>query len=164
MKLSLCEGFFKNQRGNHSLVVGIDVRCASWPGQSNWWCGDQAAFRSIWIYQTMAVYHNPNHAASGASPELRTLFYKMAHLLNSCIVPVFVFDGRKRPSVKRNRVVRSGTHWLKQDLCELINAFGFYSHQVSHDALSVCNEVSSVCTGPWGGRSRTCTSEPYRSH
>ena len=138
MKHSLSEGFFKNQRENHSLVVGIDVRCV-YSGLSNCWCSNQAACCSIWIYQTIAVYHNPDHVSSGANPELRTLFYKLAHLLNSCIVPVFVFDGPGRPRIKRNRFVRQGRHWLMDDLCELIDAFGFYSHQVSNDVtFSVC--------------------------
>jgi hypothetical protein len=36
-----------------------------------------------------------------------------------------------------NQLVRQGAHWLMQDLHELIDAFGFYSHQVSNDALLV---------------------------
>jgi Holliday junction resolvase YEN1 len=88
---------------------------------------------SIWLYQTIAVYHNPHHVSSGANPELRTLFYKLAHLLKSCVVPVFVFDGPGRPAIKRNRLVRQNAHWLTEDLREMIDAFGFYSHQVSDD-------------------------------
>jgi hypothetical protein len=103
------------------------------------------AYYSIWIYQTIAVYHNPHHVSSGANPELRTLFYKMAHLLNSCIVPVFVFDGPRRPAIKRNRRVRQGAHWLMQDLCELIDAFGFYSHQVSDGVHFQCAMSDFSC-------------------
>jgi Holliday junction resolvase YEN1 len=72
----------------------------------------------------------PRHAQAGRNPELHTLFYKLAWLLNSTAVPVFVFDGAGRPSMKRGRHVRQAEHWLVEDFQKLINAFGFFSHQV----------------------------------
>jgi hypothetical protein len=164
MQLSLHDGLLENRHGNHSLVVGIDVRCVQQCPPSKI-CSAQAAHCSIWLYQTVALYHNPRHVSSGANPEMRTLFYKFAHLLNSCIVPMFVFDGPARPPVKRSRLVRPGAHWLTDDLRELIDAFGFYSHQVSGLCFSLLDKQSlAICTVPWRGRSRARSTELHWGH
>ena len=134
-QFAFSEGFLKNPRENHTLVVGVDVRCVSLTIARS----SCSRICSIWIYQSISVYHNPNHVSSGQNPEIRTLFYKLARLLGTCTVPVFVFDGACRPSSKRGHLVRSFPHWLTDDLQALIDAFGFYSHQVrySHFLLPV---------------------------
>lgn len=85
---------------------------------------------SIWMGQAEAVFFHPGHATAGQNPELRTLFFKLAKLLNTCILPIFVFDGPLRPAVKRGQNVVPIAHWLTNDFKELIDAFGFYSHEV----------------------------------
>ncbi|KAM6491164.1 PIN domain-like protein, partial [Amanita muscaria] len=84
---------------------------------------------SIWIRQSQAIFFKPAHATAGENPELRTLFFKLSWLLSACILPIFVFDGPLRPSVKRGKNVVATPHWLTEDFQQLINAFGFYSHQ-----------------------------------
>ena len=126
-QLALREGFIKNPRQNHTLLVGVDVRCVA-QKTARFLC---SCLRSIWIYQSSAVFHNSSHVSLGQNPEIRTLFYKLARLLGTCAVPVFVFDGECRPSTKRGHLVRTFPYWITDDLRRLIDAFGFYSHQVS---------------------------------
>ncbi|KAK2464530.1 hypothetical protein APHAL10511_003509, partial [Amanita phalloides] len=126
MELTLREGFIKNSRGNHTVIYGIDI---------------------IWMHETQAAFHKPMHAQSGRNPELRTLFFKLARMLNSCAVPVFVFDGPGRPLMKRGRHVMEMPHWLKADFERLINAFGFYSHQAPGEAeaeLAYLNHIGVI--------------------
>ena len=66
----------------------------------------------------------------GENPELRTLFHRLARLLQMCIIPVFVFDGPDRPHRKREKKVSTKPHWLTSRFKEFIEAFGFYSHMV----------------------------------
>ena len=67
----------------------------------------------------------------GENPELRLLFYRLSNLLKIAVIPVFVFDGSGRPSVKRGKRVPTLPHWMTKRFEEFINAFGFYSHTVS---------------------------------
>jgi Holliday junction resolvase YEN1 len=80
--------------------------------------------------QAEAVFFHLGHATAGQNPELRMLFFKLAKLLNTCILPIFVFDGPLRPAVKHGLNVVPITHWLTNDFKELIDAFGFYLHEV----------------------------------
>ena len=76
-------------------------------------------------------------STAGENPALRALFYKLARLLNTCILPVFVFDGPWRPSVKRGKKVLTTLNWTAGDFKQLIEAFGFCSHQVCIEARTV---------------------------
>jgi len=66
----------------------------------------------------------------GENPELRTLFYRLANLLQMCLIPIFVFDGAGRPRSKRGHTVSGQAHWITERFASFIEAFGFYSHLV----------------------------------
>ncbi|KAF7323516.1 PIN domain-like protein [Mycena kentingensis (nom. inval.)] len=83
----------------------------------------------IWIVKTQAAFHKPHHSQNGESPELRTLFYKLAAFQKSGAIAVFVFDGPNKAKVKRGKTVRSKPHWLVSSFQDLIKAFGYYHHQ-----------------------------------
>ncbi|ORY25720.1 hypothetical protein BCR39DRAFT_543072 [Naematelia encephala] len=53
---------------------------------------------SIWIFHAQVPMQ-------GENPFLRTIFYKVAALLQQPVLPVFVFDGPRKPSQKRNQAV-----------------------------------------------------------
>lgn len=72
-------------------------------------------------------YH---HAGAGQNPELRTLFYRLAAILAMPLHAIFVFDGPKRPRMKRGKQVRGKSHWLTRRFCDLLDAFGFRWHDV----------------------------------
>ncbi|BEI85866.1 hypothetical protein CcaverHIS002_0601530 [Cutaneotrichosporon cavernicola] len=75
------DAFLANKNGLRALTIGVDA--------------------SIWIFHAQT---NRN----GANAFLRTIFYKIAALLQHPVLPVFVFDGPKKPSMKRgHRVMRS---------------------------------------------------------
>lgn len=84
------------------------------------------------MQQSLHIFHTASHLTAGENPELRTLFYKLARLLDTCVLPIFVFDGPFRPSVKRGRNVVTAEPWLTNGFKELIKAFGFHWHQVSY--------------------------------
>ncbi|KIL56120.1 hypothetical protein M378DRAFT_89828, partial [Amanita muscaria Koide BX008] len=99
---------------------------------------------SIWICQSQAIFYKPAHATAGANPELRTLFFKLSWLLSACILPIFVFDGPLRPSVKRGKNVVATPHWLTEDFQQLINGFGFYSHQAPGEAEAELAQLNAA--------------------
>ena len=103
------------------------------------------------MYETQAVFYKPTHLQAGQNPELKTLFFKLAQMLNSCAVPIFVFDGPDQPLVKRDHEVRVMPPWLKMDFERLIDAFGFFSHQV-REFFSVhagLLDVKPMAIGTW---------------
>ena len=112
-------------------------------------------FDSVWFGQCQATFRY-NHAQSGAHPELRTIFYRLCHLLQLPVSILFVFDGSGRPSTKRNKQVRSREHWLTNDTRDLLDAFGYSWYTVSCDPLQVSQLPTEllvvVITGPWRSR------------
>ena len=96
--LSVQDGFEANPDGKRGFRVGIDA--------------------SIWFYH--AAY-----GREGENPELRTLFFKCTRLMSAPFLPLFVFDGPKRPEVKRGKRISGKNHWMIQGMQEIINAFGF---------------------------------------
>ncbi|KAL6308878.1 PIN domain-like protein, partial [Sparassis latifolia] len=96
--LAVTDGFEANPEGYRGFRVGIDA--------------------SIWFFH--AAY-----GKEGENPELRTLFFKCTRLMSAPFLPVFVFDGPKRPEIKRGKHISGNNHWLIQGMQEIINAFGF---------------------------------------
>ncbi|KDQ54498.1 hypothetical protein JAAARDRAFT_196419 [Jaapia argillacea MUCL 33604] len=96
--LAVVDGFEANQNGHRAFRVGIDA--------------------SIWFFH--AAY-----GKEGENPELRTLFFRCSRLMSMPFLPLFVFDGPKRPSVKRGKRVSGNNHWLTTGMKNIINAFGF---------------------------------------
>lgn len=101
--LAIVDGFERNAEGDRGLRIGIDA--------------------SIWFYH--AAY-----GREGENPELRTLFFRCSRLLSIPLLPLFVFDGPKRPSVKRNKKISGKAHWLTDGMKNIIEAFGFEWHVV----------------------------------
>ncbi|EPQ53590.1 hypothetical protein GLOTRDRAFT_63186 [Gloeophyllum trabeum ATCC 11539] len=97
-EISVVEGFEANVGGHRGFRIGIDA--------------------SIWFFH--AAY-----GREGENPELRTLFFRCCRLMNMPFLPLFVFDGPKRPSVKRGKRVSGNAHWLTTGMKNIIEAFGF---------------------------------------
>jgi Holliday junction resolvase YEN1 len=100
---------------------------------------------SIWIGQAQAIFNSRElRAQAGENPELRVLYFRLARLLKLPVTAVFVFDGPKRPAVKRGKQVRPKPHWLTHGLEALVTAFGFHSHQVIY-CFSLSLAVANLC-------------------
>ena len=97
-ELALTEGYIANPGGRRGFRIGIDA--------------------SIWFFH--AAY-----GREGENPELRTLFFRCCRLLQTPLLPLFVFDGPKRPAIKRGKRVGGNAHWLTTGMKNIIQAFGF---------------------------------------
>lgn len=92
------DGFVANPEGKRGFRIGIDA--------------------SIWFFH--AAY-----GREGENPELRTLFFRCCRLLQMPLLPLFVFDGPKRPSIKRGKRIGGNAHWMTTGMKNIIQAFGF---------------------------------------
>jgi hypothetical protein len=82
---------------------------------------------SIWIFHAQIPVH-------GENPFVRTIFYKIATLLQHPVLPVFVFDGPNKPGRKRNERVAGqfGTYdWRSRRFKELLDVCGLEWWNVS---------------------------------
>ncbi|KAK7470333.1 hypothetical protein VKT23_001762 [Stygiomarasmius scandens] len=73
---------------------------------------------SIWFFHA-------EYGKEGENPELRTLFFRCAQLMNHGFLPLFVFDGPKRPDFKRGKRINKSAHKLVTGMQAIIEAFGF---------------------------------------
>ena len=96
--LAVEDGFKANPDGKRGFRVGIDA--------------------SIWFYHA-------KYGREGENPELRPLFFRCTRLMEKPLLPLFVFDGPKRPEIKRGKRISGKNHWMIQGMQEIINAFGF---------------------------------------
>lgn len=102
--LAVVDGFQQNPHKRRGLRIGIDA--------------------SIWFYHA-------TYGKEGENPELRTLFFRCARLLGTPFLPLFVFDGPKRPEVKRGkRINKESQHWMVSGMKNIIHAFGFAAYTV----------------------------------
>ncbi|KAG6837786.1 hypothetical protein H0H93_001713 [Arthromyces matolae] len=97
-ELSVTEGFEKNPDGVRGFRVGIDA--------------------SIWFFHA-------EYGKEGENPVLRTLFFRCATLMHSPFLPLFVFDGPKRPDWKRGKKINKTSHKLIPGMKEIVESFGF---------------------------------------
>ncbi|KAI9737527.1 MAG: hypothetical protein M1834_009682 [Cirrosporium novae-zelandiae] len=87
---------------------------------------------SIWQFQIQS-------GQGGKNPALRTLYYRLLRLLKLGIHPLFVFDGRDKPTFKRNKRVGPGAVSLPEFLSkQLLKAFGFQFHVAPGEAEAEC--------------------------
>ncbi|PSR93682.1 PIN domain-like protein [Coniella lustricola] len=87
---------------------------------------------AIWAHQLQA-------AQGGASPAMRTLFYRLVRLVTLNIDPIFVFDGPRKPAFKRNkRSRREGDTLSKAMAQQIIRLFGFATHNAPGEAEAEC--------------------------
>ena len=87
---------------------------------------------SIWQFQIQA-------GQGGSNPAIRTLYYRLIRLLATSIQPLFVFDGPKRPQLKRNKKVgRGGASASDVATKQLLKLFGFPYHNAPGEAEAEC--------------------------
>lgn len=103
---------------------------------------------SLWLRHAQHVSYT-----TGANPYLRTLFYRFAALMSQGFVPIFVFDGPHRPSLKRGkRVFGNAAPPMFNDILILLRAFGFEARQAPGEAeaelayMSQRDEIDAVLT------------------
>ncbi|KAJ7743855.1 hypothetical protein B0H16DRAFT_999284 [Mycena metata] len=97
-ELAVVEGFEANPNGSRGFRIGIDA--------------------SIWFFH--AAY-----GKEGENPELRTMFFRCATLMHAPFLPLFVFDGPRRPNVKRGKKINRDLHKLTPGMKQIVESFGF---------------------------------------
>lgn len=108
--LAIKEGFEANPDGKRGFRLGIDA--------------------SIWFFHA-------EYGREGENPVLRTLFFRCATLMHTTFLPIFVFDGPKRPDVKRGKKINRTSHKLIPGMKQIIDAFGFEWRMVRETSLSI---------------------------
>ncbi|KAF5358915.1 hypothetical protein D9758_004869 [Tetrapyrgos nigripes] len=73
---------------------------------------------SIWFFHA-------EYGKEGENPELRTLFFRCAQLINHGFLPLFVFDGPMRPDFKRGKRINKTANKLVTGMRAILDAFGF---------------------------------------
>ena len=87
---------------------------------------------AIWNFQTQS-------GQGGKNPALRTLYYRLLKLLALPIHPLFVYDGKNKPLVKRGRAIsRWGTCIANETSKKLVNQFKFPCHVAPGEAEAEC--------------------------
>ena len=111
--LAIKEGFEANPDGKRGFRLGIDA--------------------SIWFFHA-------EYGREGENPVLRTLFFRCATLMHTTFLPIFVFDGPKRPDVKRGKKINRTSHKLIPGMKQIVEAFGFEWRMVSV-SLFLCTPI-----------------------
>ncbi|KAF9477457.1 hypothetical protein BDN70DRAFT_881151 [Pholiota conissans] len=96
--LAIKEGFEANPDGKRGFRLGIDA--------------------SIWFFHA-------EYGREGENPVLRTLFFRCATLMHTTFLPIFVFDGPKRPDIKRGKKINKTSNKLIPGMKQIVEAFGF---------------------------------------
>jgi hypothetical protein len=65
------------------------------------------------------------------------------------ILPVFVFDGKGRPKLKRGKTVRGNAHWIIRDMKAMLDGFGFAWVEVSFLLVLSISAILMVALGSW---------------
>lgn len=95
---------------------------------------------SIWFFHA-------DYGKEGENPELRTLFFRCKTLLESTIIPLFIFDGPKRPEFKRGKKINRSANKLTTGMKRIIEAFGFQHHTAPGEAeaeLAYLNDIGII--------------------
>jgi Holliday junction resolvase YEN1 len=95
---------------------------------------------SIWLFQVQA-------GRGGRNPELRTLFYRLLKLLALPVHPLFVYDGRQKPSFKRGKAVSArsyGSAPIIRRSKDLIERFRFPWHEAPGEAEAECARLQQA--------------------
>ena len=91
--IAVVDGFKANPANLRGFRIGIDT--------------------SIWFFHAA-------HVREGENPELRTLFFRCAKLMSTPFLPLFIFDGPKRPKIKRGKKISREKHWLVDSMKGII--------------------------------------------
>ena len=124
--IAIVDGFEDNPANLRGLCIGIDA--------------------SIWFFHA-------THGREGENPELRTLFFRCAKLVSVPFLPLFIFDGPKRPKFKHGRRISGEKHWLVDSMKGIIKAFGFEWRMVRSSLFIIVDQSADCFVGPWRGRS-----------
>ena len=116
--LAVNEGFETNPQGMRGYRIGIDA--------------------GIWFFHM-------EYGRKGENPHLRTLFFRCATLMRAPFLPLFVFDGPKRPNFKRGKRINASQNALIPSMKQIIEAFGF-EHRVVRDIAVLLNCTTSTNT------------------
>ena len=127
LKDVLNEHILKNRDGEIGYVLGVDARYATVLYQTTKLLTGYSI--SIWLVSSQFASRHC-HAQAGENPELRTLFHRLSRFAAHPVSVVFVFDGPRRPTTKRQTCVVPKAHFLTSGFQELIEAFGFIYHEV----------------------------------
>lgn len=132
--LAVVDGFEGNPTNLKGLRIGIDA--------------------SIWFFH--AAY-----GREGENPELRTLFFRCARLMSVPFLPLFIFDGPKRPKVKRGKRISGEKHWLVDSMKGMLEAFGYEWRMVCSVLIPQCRflKFTLASEGSWRGRGRASPPE-----
>ncbi|KAH9010391.1 PIN domain-like protein [Lactarius pseudohatsudake] len=115
--IAVVDGFEANPANFRGLRIGIDA--------------------SIWFFHAV-------HGREGENPELRTLFFRCARLTSAPFLPLFIFDGPKRPKVKRGKRISERKYWLVDSMKEIIEAFGFEWRMAPGEAEAELAHLNSI--------------------
>ncbi|KAI0261925.1 PIN domain-like protein, partial [Gloeopeniophorella convolvens] len=115
--IAVVDGFEANPNNVRGLRIGIDA--------------------SIWFFHAA-------HGREGENPELRTLFFRCTRLMSAPFLPLFVFDGPKRPKVKRGKRISGEKHWLVDGMKGMIEAFGFEWRMAPGEAEAELAHLNSI--------------------
>ncbi|KAI9435584.1 hypothetical protein H4582DRAFT_1970572 [Lactarius indigo] len=115
--VAVVDGFEANPANLRGLRIGIDA--------------------SIWFFHAA-------HGREGENPELRTLFFRCAKLTSTPFLPLFIFDGPKRPKVKRGKRISGEKHWLVDSMKGMIEAFGFEWRMAPGEAEAELAYLNSI--------------------
>lgn len=92
----------------------------------------------------------------GENADLRMLFFRLASLSELPMLPLFIFDGRERPKVKRgSKMGKAGSHGLTDSFKKVLDGFGMEWRMVSPPYYLTSSELTGGCIGTGGGGSRT---------
>ncbi|KAF7340225.1 hypothetical protein MVEN_01941200 [Mycena venus] len=120
-ELAVVEGFEANPNGSRGFRIGIDA--------------------SIWFFH--AAY-----GKEGENPELRTMFFRCATLMHAPFLPLFVFDGPRRPNVKRGKKINRELHKLAPGMKQIVESFGFEWRTAPDDVDNFLFGATTVIRNP----------------
>ncbi|KAF8955909.1 PIN domain-like protein [Flammula alnicola] len=124
-QIVVTEGFEQKRRPGRCLHTGID--CSIWMNQA----------------QTATQHGNGKGTQIGLNPAIRNLYNRLCRQLELPSVPIFIFDGLDRPSVKRgNTVKKSKSHHLTKHFQQLLEAFGFHWYTAPGEAEAELAELN----------------------
>ncbi|KAF4621830.1 hypothetical protein D9613_012120 [Agrocybe pediades] len=102
------------------------------------------------------TFINPSQKPYAFNPDkpLVNFFYQLCRFSKAPVVFIFVFDGPERPNIKhQHKINTQSVPWWTEPCKEIIEAFGFYSHQAPGEAeaeLAAMNNagIISAVLGP----------------
>ncbi|RXW12154.1 hypothetical protein EST38_g13700 [Candolleomyces aberdarensis] len=118
--IAVNDGFKMNPEGARGYRLGIDI--------------------SIWFFHM-------KYAQKGENPHLRTFFFRCATLMKAPFLPLFVFDGPKRPDFKRGKRISKSQNVLIPSVKQIIEAFGFEHRTAPGEAeaeLAYLNRIGVI--------------------